>query len=239
MKKISVVTMAAAVALGVAAPISTNVFGQNSEVHAATKTATYSYVSNTSNSVSVTGMKKGSVVTLVNSKGQVITSQTVKSNGTLTFYLNAAQLQKVTAKDSLNVGNIYSISFNFIGYRNANSNTVTGSKTSVVNPSKTTNSNQTKRTIKTTTKRSTNKKAPIYSYVTNTASSITVTNMKRGAMVTLSNGKGQLIASQSVKSNGSLTFKLTRAQLKKVTSKDMLTVATGNYSYKINFNFIK
>lgn len=238
MKKISVVTMAAAVALGVAAPISTSMFGQDSAVHAATKTATYSYVSNTSNSVSVTGMKKGSVVTLLNSKGQVIASQTVKSNGTLTFYLNAAQLQKVTAKDSLNVGNNYSINFNFIGYKN--NSAVTGTKTPVVNPSKTTNSNQTKGTTKaTTTKKPTSVKTPVYSYVTNTASSVTVTNMKKGAVVTLSNGKGQLIASQSVKSNGSLTFKLSKAQLKKVTNKDVITVTASNYSYKINFNFIK
>ncbi|GEP18890.1 hypothetical protein [Pediococcus argentinicus] len=237
MKKTSLVVAVAALTMGVAPVLTSPVFGNN-VVNAAKKSAV-SNVTTTKNTISVTNMKKGTSVSLLNSDKKVITTKKVTKNGTVTFKLSSSQLKKVTAKNSLKVagtGYSYSINFNFVNY-------VAPKKAKKVVVKKPAKKVIAKKVVKkTATKKNTTKKVtkstPKISYVTNTANSVSVTNIQKGAKVNLVNSKKQVIASQTTKKAGTVTFKLSKSEMKKVTATGSFQVTLTNAKYTINFNFV-
>ncbi|WP_353989716.1 hypothetical protein ABVF11_08525 [Pediococcus argentinicus] len=236
MKKTSLVVVVAALTMGVAPVLTSPVFGNN--VVNAAKKSKVSNVATTKNTVSVTNMKKGTSVSLLNSDKKVITTKKVTKNGTVTFKLSSSQLKKVTAKNSLKVagtGYSYSINFNFVNY-------VAPKKAKKVVAKKHSEKVITKKVINKTAKTDATKKVtkstPKISYVTNTANSVSVTNIQKGAKVNLVNSKKQVIASQTTKKAGTVTFKLSKSEMKKVTATGSFQVTLTNAKYTINFNFV-
>lgn len=119
MKKAFVIAATAAMGFGIAAPlVGSNHSGAQKVQAASTK---YSYVSNTSSSVSVTNISKGSSVAVLNSNKKTVSTMKASKNGTVTFKLSSSQLKNITAKDQLKVtlksGYSYVINFNFVGYK--------------------------------------------------------------------------------------------------------------------------
>lgn len=231
MKKTSLVVAVAALTMGVAPVLTSPIFGNN--VVNAAKKSKVSNVTTTENTVSVTNMKKGTAVSLLNSDKKVITTQKVTKNGTVTFKLSSSQLKKVTAKNSLKVagtGYSYSINFNFVNYvAPKKAKKVVAKKHSEKIINKTAKPDTTKKVTKST---------PKISYVTNTANSVSVTNIQKGAKVNLVNSKKQVIASQTTKKAGTVTFKLSKSEMKKVTATGSFQVTLTNAKYTINFNFV-
>lgn len=97
----------------------------------------HSYVTTTSNSVSVTNIRKGATVVLKNNLGQAIATKTASNAGTMIFNLSATQVRQLTRTDILAVqlssGYQFEINFHFIGYQaptsTTNNQTTTSSKT--------------------------------------------------------------------------------------------------------------
>lgn len=111
-----------AMSLGIIAPLSQVV----TSTPVSAKTTSHSYVTTTSNSISVTNIRKGSTVVLKNNMGQTIATKTAANAGTVTFNLGTQQVNRLTKTDTLAIklssGYKFNISFNFINYRTPASN---------------------------------------------------------------------------------------------------------------------
>lgn len=211
----------AAMSLGIIAPLSQ--VATTTPVSA--KTTSYSYVTTTNNSVSVTNIRKGSTITLLNNQNQAIATAQASKAGTINFKLSKAQVDQLTSTNVLAVklssGYKYNINFHFYGHSTIKVDP--NGKAPVVKPS-------------TSTSNKTNEK---YSYVTTTSNSVSVTNIRKGSTVVLKNNLGQAIATKTAAEAGTVTFNLNASQVGQLTKTDVLAVKlSSGYKFDINFNFI-
>ena len=77
-----------------------------------------------------------------------------------------------------------------------------------------------------------------YSYITTGSNKIEVTNIRKGAKISLVNNFGQVIATKKTNQAGTVKFNLTDNQADQLTNTNSLAVTLSNgYKYSINFNF--
>ena len=134
---------------------------KKSELAIGPKTSRYSYVTTTHDLISLSNIKKGSTVTLLNSNRQTVATKSAITDGTVNFNMDDNSLSMMTPTGFLSVtlpsGYNFVINFNYIGYKpyqKTNSNTAstvtknnqnqTVSSSSVNNSNKNINSNDTK-----------------------------------------------------------------------------------------------